>query len=151
MEWAPCAKSISIFGEFNNWNRGEFRCQRNDFGCFYVSIPPLPDGTPRIKHSTRYKIHIEGSDGSKMDRNSAWATMQIQQGNGQFDCMYWNPPPEAKHKWKHENVVDDDEEKSLRIYEAHVGMAQESGKVNTYREFIEHILPRIKKAGYNCI
>jgi len=21
MEWAPCAKSISIFGEFNDWNR----------------------------------------------------------------------------------------------------------------------------------
>lgn len=78
MEWAPCAKSISIFGEFNNWNRDEYRCQRNDFGCFSINIPPLPDGQPRIKHCTRYKIHIEGADGSKMDRNSAWATMHVQ-------------------------------------------------------------------------
>jgi len=65
--------------------------------------------------------------------------------------VYWNPPKEEKHKWKHENVVDNDEDKSLRIYEAHVGMAQEDGKVSTYREFMENILPRIKKAGYNAI
>jgi 1,4-alpha-glucan branching enzyme len=25
-EWAPEAKSITIFGDFNGWNREEFRC-----------------------------------------------------------------------------------------------------------------------------
>jgi len=24
MEWAPGAKAISIFGDFNGWNRNEF-------------------------------------------------------------------------------------------------------------------------------
>ena len=42
-------------------------------------------------------------------------------------------------------------EESLFIYEAHVGMAQEEGKVGTYREFADLILPRIKKAGYNTV
>ena len=42
-------------------------------------------------------------------------------------------------------------EDSLFIYEAHVGMAQEEGKVGTYREFADLILPRIKKAGYNTV
>ena len=41
--------------------------------------------------------------------------------------------------------------KKLFIYECHIGMAQEEGKVGTYREFTENILPRIKKAGYNAI
>ena len=40
---------------------------------------------------------------------------------------------------------------SLYIYEAHVGMSQEEGKVGTYREFAKNVLPRIKKAGYNAV
>jgi len=50
MEWAPGAHGISIFGDFNGWNRDEFWCKKNDFGCFTITIPAMPDGTPRIKH-----------------------------------------------------------------------------------------------------
>ena len=42
-------------------------------------------------------------------------------------------------------------EQYLYIYEAHVGMAQEEGKVGTYREFADKTLPRIKADGYNTI
>lgn len=41
--------------------------------------------------------------------------------------------------------------KPLLIYEAHVGMALEERRVGTYREFQEHILPKIKDAGYTAI
>lgn len=74
MEWCPGARGMRIFGDFNGWNRGEFHCQRNDFGCFTITLKALEDGTPRVKHNSKYKIHIEGGDGSWMDRNSAWAT-----------------------------------------------------------------------------
>ena len=77
MEWCPGAKGMRIFGDFNAWNRGEFFCEKNDFGCFCITLKALEDGTPRIKHKMKYKIHIEGADGSWMDRNSAWATMQV--------------------------------------------------------------------------
>ena len=39
----------------------------------------------------------------------------------------------------------------LLIYECHIGMAQQEEKVGTYNEFREKVLPRIAKAGYNCI
>lgn len=41
--------------------------------------------------------------------------------------------------------------KSLRIYEAHVGMAGEDEKVSTYAEFRDNVLPRIKAQGYTAI
>ena len=63
VEWAPSAKSISIFGDFNHWNRDEFYCKKNDFGCFSVTIPANANGTPRIGHEQKYKIQIEGPDG----------------------------------------------------------------------------------------
>lgn len=39
----------------------------------------------------------------------------------------------------------------LRIYEAHVGMSSAEEKVNSYREFADNVLPRIKGLGYNCV
>jgi len=47
-EWAPGAKGITIFGDFNNWHREEFRCAKNEFGCFCTTIKANADGTPRI-------------------------------------------------------------------------------------------------------
>mgnify|MGYP002508445935 CR=1 FL=1 len=42
-------------------------------------------------------------------------------------------------------------EEKLYIYEAHVGMAQEEGRVGTYKEFADITLDHIKEAGYNTI
>nr|MDA3852749.1 alpha amylase C-terminal domain-containing protein [Bacteroidales bacterium] len=39
----------------------------------------------------------------------------------------------------------------LLIYECHIGMSGEEEKVSTYNEFREKVLPRIVKAGYNCL
>lgn len=38
---------------------------------------------------------------------------------------------------------------SPRIYESHVGIATPEGKVGTYDEFRENVLPRIKRQGMN--
>jgi len=73
MEWAPNARSMTIFGDFNGWNRDQYRAEKNDFGCFCLTLKANPDGTPLIKHRQRYKLQIEGPDYRKMDRNSAWA------------------------------------------------------------------------------
>lgn len=39
----------------------------------------------------------------------------------------------------------------LFLYEAHVGMAQEEGKVGSYREFADRVLPWIQASGYNAV
>ena len=58
-----------------------------------------------------------------MDRNSAWASKQVQGDSGLFDCVFWNPPENEKFVWKHPNRVKPIKESSLRIYESHVGMS----------------------------
>lgn len=42
-------------------------------------------------------------------------------------------------------------EEAPLIYEAHIGISSEEHKINTYQEFTQDILPRIKAAGYNTI
>jgi len=64
-----------------------------------------------------------------------------------FCAQVWNPP--SLYHWKcHDFKAPSD---SLLIYEAHVGMAQEEGKISSYQEFIQYTIPRIAKAGYNTI
>src|SRR5699024_5790149 len=77
----------------------------------------------------------------------------VQDDNLVFSGQYWNPP--TAFKWQHSNpgVKNSREVKSSapRIYEAHIGMAQEKPGIGTYTEFTRNILPRIVKLGYNAI
>lgn len=62
----------------------------------------------------------------------------------------WNPP--KKFEWQYEKPEPlEVTNQSLRIYEAHVGMAQEDGKVSSYREFADCNLQRIVDFGYNAV
>jgi len=155
MEWAPAALSMSIFGDFNGWKREEYWCHKNEYGCWCITLKAMEDGTPRIKHGQKYKIWVEGPDGSRMDRNSAWTTYSIQDGNTNiFDCVFWNPDEKDKHKWTYINPVEDEatsNDKGVRIYESHVGMSSEGGCIAQYRNYVDEMLPRVKKAGYNVI
>ena len=55
-------------------------------------------------------------------------------------------PPES-YEWKNTSPT---QAGGLRLYEAHVGMAQEEGRVGTFLEFSQNILPRIVNLGYNA-
>jgi len=64
-----------------------------------------------------------------------------------FNAQVWRPP--EPYSWRCRNFQPP--VGALFIYEAHVGMAQEEGRVGTYREFTEKILPRIVSAGYTTL
>jgi len=64
-----------------------------------------------------------------------------------FSAQVWEPP--SSHRWRNTDFVVP--RRSPIIYEAHVGMAGEEPRLHSYREFTEHVLPRIKAAGYNTV
>lgn len=86
-----------------------------------------------------------------MDRNSAWATYSVQNKTTYlYDSVYWNPA--EKFEWRFQRRLPSEQpNESLRIYEAHVGMAQEFERVSSYRDFADYNLDRIVTAGYNTI
>ncbi|CAD5330718.1 unnamed protein product [Arabidopsis thaliana] len=83
------------------------------------------------------------------DSIPAWIKFSVQApGEIPFNGIYYDPPEEEKYVFKHPQPK---RPKSLRIYEAHVGMSSTEPMVNTYANFRDDVLPRIKKLGYNAV
>ena len=141
-EWAPSAYQLYLSGEFNNWDP--------------TSHPLTPIG------NGNWEIFLPGDD-------ALWEGCKVKTVVDAFMQRTWHIPLYARRVVQEEGSVEwvcqvtDDRkifhwtdrnfrrEDSLFIYEAHVGMAQEEGKVGTYREFADLVLPRIKRAGYNTV
>ncbi|KAG2262463.1 hypothetical protein Bca52824_069542 [Brassica carinata] len=147
-EWAPGAKSASLIGDFNNWNPNADIMTRNEFGVWEIFLPNNSDGSPAIPHGSRVKIRMDTPSGIK-DSIPAWIKFSVQApGEIPFNGIYYDPPEEEKYVFKHRQPK---RPKSLRIYESHVGMSSTEPMINTYANFRDDVLPRIKKLGYNAV
>ena len=150
-EWAPNATAACLRGDFNGWDLGENGkwMTKDDYGVFTVFLPNNEDGSPAIPHGSRVKIHLQIPNGEPVDRIPAWIQYAVQApGEIPFDGVYWDPPKEDSYEFKYARP---DAPSELRIYEAHVGMSSTEPKINSYVEFADDVLPRIKDLGYNAV
>ncbi len=140
-EWAPGAEKMYLTGDFCKWDRHAHPMEKKENGVFELFLK----GKRTLREGQRV-MAIVVHDGEELDRIPAYATRVIQEPNS----VTWNAVihEPCSFGWTDENFKP---QKKLFIYECHIGMAQEEGKVGTYREFRENILPRIKKLGYNTI
>lgn len=142
-EFMPAATEVYLIGDFNDWQvMPVYQMKRiNDYGDWELC---LSEGT--MKHGQHYKLFVKWIGGSG-ERIPAWCRRVVQDPHtGIFSAQVWSP---EEYKWQHTAPANTD--KTLAIYECHVGMSSEEGKVSTYNEFRETILPRIASLGYNAI
>eukprot|EP01117_Protostelium_nocturnum_P005840 TRINITY_DN2107_c0_g1_i1.p1 TRINITY_DN2107_c0_g1~~TRINITY_DN2107_c0_g1_i1.p1 ORF type:complete len:706 (+),score=290.42 TRINITY_DN2107_c0_g1_i1:246-2363(+) len=145
-EWAPGAKQMFLFGEFNGWNRWSHEAKRDQYGVHSLFLPDV-NGKPAIQHKTKVKLNMVTQDGRHIERIPAWIKVVWQENKNPFyDAVYWNPP--QKYEWKHKRPQSP---KDIRIYECHVGMSSKDPKCSTYIEFKDTVIPEIIDAGYNAI
>ncbi len=142
-EWAPNATSIFLIGNMTDWKPLESYALRrisND-GVWEIH---LPEGF--LSHGDLYRLDMQWPEG-RGDRIPAYARRVHQDPETMiFNAQVWDPPA---YRWRHRSPGYPAD--PMLIYEAHIGMAQEEGKIGTYREFTERILPRIERAGYNTL
>ena len=134
-EWAPHAHQLYLTGEFNNWDLTANPMTAIGNGCWELQL----SGEDALWEGCRVKTVVD-ADLQRTTHIPLYARRVIQEPHSITWCA---------------EVVDDRKvfpwtdagfkgEKTLYIYEAHVGMAQEEGHVATYREFADYTLPRIK-------
>ncbi|KAL9312514.1 hypothetical protein ACSQ67_017966 [Phaseolus vulgaris] len=149
-EWAPAAQEAQIIGDFNGWDGSNHQMEKDQFGVWSIKIPDV-DGNPAIPHSSRVKFRFRHGDGVWVDRIPAWikyATVDPTRFAAPYDGVYWDPPLSERYQFKYPRPP---KPKAPRIYEAHVGMSSSEPRINSYREFADEILPRIRANNYNTV
>ena len=144
-EWAPNATSMWLVGDFSKWRTDQefelFRIPGTD--TWGREFPP-----DAIKDGDNYRLEMRW-DGGRGERIPAYARYVMQDpGTKLYAAKVWQP--KRPYRWRHATPAKP-AGFTLYIYEAHVGMASEEGRVATYAEFRDNILPRIKAAGYNTV
>ena len=141
-EWAPSAYALYLEGEFNNWNKTSHPLKRIENGNWEIFL----EGDDALWDGCKVKTVVDANM-TRTEHLPLYARRCVQnKRDNTFECEIVD---ERKvFDWTDADFVGED---NLYIYEAHVGMAQEEGRVGTYREFADITLKHIKEAGYNTI
>ncbi len=141
-EWAPSAYQLYLMGEFNEWNPTSHPLKAIGNGNWELFLP----GDDALWDGCKVKTVVDANM-TRTEHIPLYARRVVQDRKTITFCAEV-VDDRKEFKWTDAGFVG---EKSLYIYESHVGMAQEEGKIGTYREFADLILPKIKKGGYNTV
>ena len=141
-EWAPSAYQLYLEGEFNNWDKTSHPLTPIGDGNWELVL----EGEDALWEGCKVKTVVDANM-TRTEHLPLYARRVVQsKADNTFTCEITDDS--KVFPWTDADFTGEDQ---LYIYEAHVGMAQEEGRVGTYREFADITLPRIKKAGYNTI
>jgi len=141
-EWAPNAHQLYLTGDFNDWNLTSHPLKKIDAENWEIILK----GANALWEGCKVKTVVDANL-TRTEHIPLFARRVVQDPKTiTFTCEIVDE--RKKFRW---TDADFKAEGEMLIYEAHVGMAQEEGRVGTYREFADLILPKVKKAGYNTI
>ena len=141
-EWAPGAYQLYLEGEFNDWNQTSHPLKAIGDGNWELYL----EGDDALWDGCKVKTVVDANL-TRTEHLPLYARRAVQnKTNNSFEAEVVDD--RKVFQWTDAGFEGEDK---LYIYEAHVGMAQEEGRVGTYREFADITLNHIKQAGYNTI
>ena len=142
-EWAPAADEMYFTGDFNGWDTRSHKMTRLENGVFEIVF----DSPDALSFGQRVQAVIING-GRELRRIPLYATRVVQDTDTLMWCAELDNTFDSGFKWTDSGFKP---ATTPFIYECHIGMAQESHGVGSYRDFTKKILPRIKASGYNTI
>ncbi len=148
--WAPNAKSVSVVGEFNDWDMNANPMQREEnigiYSCFI----------PGVKKYSMYKYCIETYKGEYIFKADPYANhAELRPGTASkvvdIENLKW-----TDDVWMENRKAWDYTKEPVSVYEVHIGSWMrhpgcEDEGFYTYREFAKEIAKYIKKMGYTHV
>ena len=141
-EWAPNAYQLYLTGEFNGWHWLDHPMTKLENGVWELKL----DGDNALWDGCKVKTIVDANM-TRTEHIPLYAKKVVQDKETLVFCCEVVDDKKA-FKWTDKRFKG---EETLYIYEAHIGMAQEEGKVSSYREFADVTLPIIKESGYNTV
>lgn len=142
-EWAPNAQRIALIGDFNDWNRKSHQLKPIENGVWEIHLTEKD----HLEHGSFVRIEIT-TEREIFERIPTYCRRVVQkEGSIDFNGVVW--APEESFQWQDQDFKQKDE--PLLIYESHVGMAGVKEGISSFTDYIEIVLPRVQKLGYNTI
>lgn len=147
--WAPNAESVSVIGDFNNWDRSRnaMSSRPDDSGIWEIFIPEASKGS-------LYKYFIRSSNGYEAEKGDPFAFM-------------WETPPntasivwDINSSWNDSTWMEQRKEKpqaskAMSVYELHIGswkrVPEEDMRSLTYREMAEQLPGYLEEMGFTHV
>ena len=146
--WAPNAKSVSVVGNFNDWDRTRNWMHRiSDGGVWECFIGEIVDSY------AIYKYSVETYDGSIVMKSDPYAYHYETRPNTasvylNLDGYEWHDQEWQEYKKNHESYSS-----PMNIYEIHAGSWKKyaDGNYFSYGKLADELIPYCKEMGYTHI
>ena len=145
--WAPNARSVSVVGDFNNWDKEAQPMHKlGASGVWQCFIPGLRQGSI-------YKYHIEDFHGQSLLKADPYAFFSELRPNTASVVFELRGYEWRDQQWQDKKAVTALYDKPVLIYEMHAGSwkIKEDGSFLTYRELAKQLIPYVKDLGYTHI
>ena len=143
--WAPNAKSISVVGDFNNWD--ETACPMSTYKGLWVAF------SDAVKPGDNYKFSVHGEDDTKILKADPYAFYSEIPPN--TASRVWGFP---KYEWGDDEYLKDRAAKNIQnspvsIYELHIESwhTDEDGRSLTYRTMADKLVDYVTDMGYTHV
>lgn len=148
--WAPNARTVSVVGDFNNWDGRRLPMRRRGVsGLWDIFVPHAAPGQ-------RYKFEVRGPDGHLMPAKADPYAFQAEMRPHTASVIHGLPPYDWQDSaWRERRVQTSDRNAAVSIYEVHLGSwaraPEEGDRFLTYRELAERLIPYVVDLGFTHI
>jgi 1,4-alpha-glucan branching enzyme len=145
--WAPNAESVTVAGEFNDWDTRRHPMRRRDGGVWEIFIPGLGQGAS-------YKYHIRsrfaGYQQLKADPYAFYCETPPKSASVVWDIARYQWQDAA---WMESRAQTDWLKSPIAVYEVHLEswLRGPMGQTLTYRELAVKLVEYVKRMGYTHI
>ncbi|WP_377810421.1 1,4-alpha-glucan branching protein GlgB [Azospirillum sp. A29] len=148
--WAPSARSVSVVGDFNNWDGRRMPMRRRvEVGVWEIFVPHAHAGQ-------RYKFEIRGPGGNLLPAKADPYAFQAEMRPATASVVHGLPSYEWRDQdWQSRKLAASDRTAPISIYEVHLGswarVPEEDNRFLTYQELAERLIPYAKDMGFTHI
>jgi 1,4-alpha-glucan branching enzyme len=145
--WAPNAETVTVAGEFNDWDIRRHPMRKRNGGIWELFMPDLGEGTP-YKYNVRSRI--DAYQQLKADPYAFYCEVPPKSASLVWDIDHYQW---SDGKWMESRAAKDWLHAPVSVYEVHLEswLRGPHGQVLTYRELAVKLVEYVKRMGYTHI
>ncbi|HEY5614693.1 MAG TPA: 1,4-alpha-glucan branching protein GlgB, partial [Bacteroidota bacterium] len=147
--WAPDARSVSVVGDFNNWDarRNAMRVLGGS-GVWEIFLPDLSEGM-------LYKYQVKTKDGRVLDKSDPYAFEMEHRPRTASRVNFLSRYDWSDHEWMEKRKATKHLTRPMSIYEVHLGswarVPEDGNRWLTYREMAKKLTAYVKERGFTHV